>query len=56
MCAQVAMNRVINLSSAMPKPASGPAAGGGLLQPNLVSERQASDSGQWNLINVIKVE
>jgi len=56
MCAQVAMNRVINISSAMPKPASGPAAGGGLLQPNLVSERQATDSGQWNLINVIKVE
>jgi len=56
MCAQVAMNRVVNISSATLKPASGPAAGGGLLQPNLVSERQATDSGQWVLLNVTKVE
>jgi len=56
MCAQVSMKRIIDLANANPKPASGPASGGGLLQPNLVSERQATDSGQWNLINVIKVE
>ena len=56
-CATFANNRRITLpSTVMPLPSTAVAANGGLLQPNLVSERDASGSGQWVLIDVEKID
>ena len=55
-CATVANARKINVSAAMPAPAMSAATMGGLLQPNLTSDRGAGNSGQWLLIDVVKVD
>jgi hypothetical protein len=54
-CATQALARVIDVSAAVPAPASGSAIQGGLLQPNLVPERATNNSGQWLLIDVVRV-
>jgi hypothetical protein len=54
-CATMANRRVIDLAAANPKPATTAASMGGLLQPNLDSERPAGSSGQWLLIDVVKI-
>jgi hypothetical protein len=40
----------------MPAPANAPAQQGGLLQPNLVNERDAGNSGQWLLVDVVSID
>jgi len=55
-CATFANNRKLSLSAAMPVPnATNPAQSGGLLQPQLVTARDASSAGQWWLIDVVKI-
>jgi hypothetical protein len=54
-CATLANRRIIDVSAANPKPATTAAPMGGLLQPNLISERPAGSSGQWLLIDVVKI-
>jgi hypothetical protein len=54
-CATMANRRIIDLSAASPRPSNMPAAMGGLLQPQLVSERDPGSAGQWLLIDVVKI-
>ena len=58
-CQTFANNRKITLSAAsvMPVPSATAAApNGGLLQPQLVSDRDANSAGQWVLIDVVSVD
>jgi hypothetical protein len=51
-CAQKATARIIQAAySASPAPTDQPAPQGGLLQPNLVTNRPPGSSGQWLLID-----
>jgi len=54
-CANDANARIINISAASPQPSNATAASGGLLQPNLNSARPVGSSGQWLLIDVVKI-
>jgi hypothetical protein len=54
-CAATANRRVIDVSAANPAPAAAPANEFGLLQPNLSTARGAEASGQWLLIDVVRV-
>jgi hypothetical protein len=55
-CPAVANARKLNVAAAMPTPGSGFAPQGGLTQPQLITERDASNAGQWLLIDVVKVD
>jgi len=55
-CASMANARLINVSAATPAPATLPAAEGGLLQPNLTTERPDNSSGQWVLIDLVSID
>jgi hypothetical protein len=56
-CAQKANARIIDLYAPNPDPfpipPSSPAPQGGLLQPNLVTNRPPGSSGQWLLIDAV---
>jgi hypothetical protein len=54
-CGTMANRRIIDLSAANPRPSTMPAAMGGLLQPHLVTQRDANSAGQWLLIDVVSV-
>jgi cysteine-rich repeat protein len=55
-CSSIANARVINLSGADPAPMNAAANQGGLLQPALVSSRDAGSAGQWWLIDIVSVD
>ena len=55
-CEAKANSRVIDVSSVMPAPAKESATMGGLLQPALISDRDANNAGQWLLIDVVSVD
>ena len=55
-CGILANARIINVNAAMPIPATLPAAQGGLLQPNLTADRPDSQSGQWVLIDLVRID
>ena len=54
-CATMANRRIIDVSAANPRPSTSAAAMGGLSQPGLVPERDASSAGQWLLIDVVRI-
>jgi hypothetical protein len=54
-CANAANARIVNVSAAMPTPANSAASAGGLLQPNLDPARPTGSSGQWLLIDVVRI-
>ena len=55
-CGILANARIINLTGVMPAPTTLPAAQGGLLQPNLTTDRPVSQSGQWVLIDLERID
>jgi hypothetical protein len=55
-CATESAKRVIDVSKALPMPTNVTAAQGGLLQPQLITESDNGNAGQWLLIDVVKVE
>lgn len=54
-CGILANARIINISAAMPLPATLSATQGGLLQPNLTTDQPDSQSGQWVLIDLVRI-
>jgi hypothetical protein len=55
-CAAKANARIIDVSAANPAPPNAPATMGGLLQPNLTTNRDADNAGQWFLLDVVSVD
>jgi hypothetical protein len=53
-CATAANARIVSTTAAMPAPRTGPAASGGLSQPNF-EVFTAGSSGQWLLIDVVRI-
>jgi hypothetical protein len=54
-CDDMSNRRVVDIAAANPKPSTMPASNGGLLQPQLVNERDSSSAGQWLLIDVVSI-
>jgi hypothetical protein len=54
-CANEANAKIVNVSAAMPTPSTQQASQGGLLQPNLTQARPAGSSGQWLLLDIVRI-